>query len=179
MTDDLTGLPNRRHLRHALDGALTKVNGDGRPVSLLLIDLDRFKAVNDRYGHPLGDHLLVEAAARLRASTRRTDLAARVGGDEFAVLLPATGLRGAAAVAARLQRCIARDAFLRREGVAVRLSASIGTATARVGLPPCALIRAADDALYRAKRRHVGPDRVHHGWRAHRPRGAKEHRRWV
>lgn len=175
LTDDLTGLPNRRHLRQTLDDTLATRTGDGRPVSLVIIDLDGFKTVNDCYGHPLGDRVLVEVGVRLRASTRRTDLAARMGGDEFAVLLPATGPRGAAAVASRLQRCIARRPFGGCEGVAIRLSASIGTATARVGLSPGALIQAADDALYGVKRRRVDAPRGR-GSRARRMRRAKEYR---
>ncbi len=175
LTDDLTGLPNRRHLRQALDEALATRTGEEHPVSLLIVDLDGFKTVNDRYGHPLGDRVLVEAGMRLRASTRRTDLAARVGGDEFAVLLPATGSRGAAAVASRLQRCIARRPFGGCEGVAIRLSASIGSATARSGLPSGVLIQAADDALYRVKRPRVDSHRGR-GARARSVRRAREYR---
>ena len=152
-TDDATGLPNGRHFRQAVRLALSSVASTGGPVSLLMIDLDHFKCVNDRYGHPRGDQVLGEMAALLRGATRKTDLVARVGGDEFAVLLPATGRAGAAAVAARLHRHIGSHRFLRRERFASRVTVSIGTATARAGTSAGSFLQMADDALYRAKHR--------------------------
>ncbi|MYD72677.1 MAG: GGDEF domain-containing protein [Acidobacteria bacterium] len=153
LTDDLTGLPNGRLFRRAVGSALSLGAGGSGPVSLLLIDLDDFKSVNDRYGHPRGDRVLVETAALLRTGTRRSDLVARVGGDEFAVLLPATGRAGAAAVAARLHRQIGSHRFLGRARFAARVTASIGAVTTRAGLPAGAVVQMADDALYRAKHR--------------------------
>ncbi len=153
LTDELTRLPNDRQLRQAIESALSSAAATGGPVSLLLLDLDRFKSVNDRYGHPRGDQVLMETAALLRTGTRKTDLVARLGGDEFAVLLPATGRTGAAAVAARLHRRIGSCRFLRVERFAARVTVSIGAATASAGMSSGVLVQVADDALYRAKHR--------------------------
>ncbi len=158
-TDDLTGLCAARALTDTLDREAARAARGGRPLSLLVIDLDGFKRVNDRHGHPRGSLALIEVAALLRRGLRRTDLAARFGGDEFAVVLPDTDRGGAAAAGERLRARIARHVFLRREGLAVRLTASVGARTDRgPGVTAAALLDRADRALYRAKA--GGGDRV-------------------
>jgi diguanylate cyclase (GGDEF)-like protein len=151
-TDDLTGLCNVRALTSTLRREAARASRTGRPLSVLVIDLDGFKQVNDRHGHLHGSRVLIEVAALLRASTREADVAARCGGDEFAVVLPDTGVDGAVSAGYRLRERIARHVFLQRARVRVRLTASVGVATA--GGPAAsaaALLGQADEALYRAK----------------------------
>ena len=151
-TDDLTGLCNVRALTDTLRREVTRASCTGQPLSLIVIDLDGFKRINDRHGHLRGSRMLIEVAALLRDSTRQTDFAARLGGDEFAVVLPGTGGEGAVSAGERLRARIAQRGFLQREGLDVRLTASVGAATASgPGVTPDALFERADDALYRAK----------------------------
>ena len=129
-----------------------------RPTALLFIDLDRFKQVNDRYGHSLGDAVLRAVGATLKSALRGSDLCCRYGGDEFMVLLPETPLEGARHVAGSLRRHLAGIAVERPEG-AVRVTASVGVAAARPGeLDGHSLVARADAAMYRAKR--AGRDTV-------------------
>ena len=151
-TDDLTGLSNVRALTDRLRREVARASRGGQPLSLILIDLDRFKRVNDRHGHSCGSRVLIELAALLRRSMGQTDCVARLGGDEFSVVLPETGAGGAVAAGERLRVRIARHLFQQREGLDVRLTASVGAATtsgARVTAG--ALLERADHALYRAK----------------------------
>jgi diguanylate cyclase (GGDEF)-like protein len=149
--DALTNLPNRTYLHRAGSRALAAAQRSGTPAALLLIDLDRFKEVNDTLGHDHGDELLVEVTGRLRAALRGRDLLARLGGDEFAVLLPEVPHRGAVAeVAQRLLRALEAPFALR--GVAVGLEASIGVAICPDdGRDITTLLRRADVAMYDAK----------------------------
>jgi diguanylate cyclase (GGDEF)-like protein len=153
--DGLTGLPNRTELYRRLHRAIGSANGD-RMAALLLIDLDRFKEVNDTLGHDHGDELLVEVATRLRAALRRGDTLARLGGDEFAVLLADVPDRPSVAeLAGRLQDALRRPFALR--GVAVELEASIGVALCPDhGRDVNTLVQRADVAMYDAKRAQVG-----------------------
>lgn len=150
LTDPLTGLADRRMLRQHLAQALAGIRGDAGPA-LLMIDLDRFKAINDSLGHPIGDALLCAVAKRLQRAIRPADLAARLGGDEFAVLLaPPATQETAAVVAARLVDLLARPYYI--EGHIALIGASIGIAvTPGDGVGVDTLIGQADLALYHAK----------------------------
>ena len=151
-TDALTGLCNVRALTDTLRREVARASRTGQPLSLMVIDLDGFKRVNDRHGHVRGNRMLMEVAALLPDSMRATDFAARLGGDEFAVVLPDTGREGAVGAGERLRARIARSVFLQRDGLDVRLKASVGVATASgPGVAAEMLLQRADDALYRAK----------------------------
>ncbi|MCA1620295.1 MAG: diguanylate cyclase [Acidobacteria bacterium] len=154
-TDHLTGLANRRRFERQLEREVARTERYGRPFCLLLVDIDNFKDVNDTYGHDAGDEALRGVANVIQSGTRGIDTGARIGGDEFAVILPETSLERGLEVAERLRTAIAAlDAY--REA---RVTASIGVAE----LPACArtgdgLRAAADAALYEAKR--SGRDRT-------------------
>jgi diguanylate cyclase (GGDEF)-like protein len=152
VTDDLTQLYNSRYLHEALRKEVKRATRAGWPLSLLFIDLDGFKAINDRYGHLLGSRALLEAADLIRGCARETDIVARFGGDEFAMLLPETDGAGAMSVGRRVLERIGRFSFLASEGRGSRLTVSIGLAT----LPTAAdtvegLLQAADAAMYHVK----------------------------
>jgi diguanylate cyclase (GGDEF)-like protein len=154
VTDDLTRLYNSRYLNLILRREAKRAARSGRPLSVLFLDLDGFKQVNDTHGHLAGSKTLVEAAAVIRGCARETDVVARFGGDEFSLILPDTGREGAVAVAARIRERLRAFRFLAGDGLDVRLTASIGVAT----LPDVAgsaeeLIRAADTAMYQVKGR--------------------------
>jgi diguanylate cyclase (GGDEF)-like protein len=154
VTDDLTQLYNSRYLNAVLRRETKRASRSGRPLSLLFIDLDGFKAVNDTHGHLCGSRALVEAASVIRSSARETDIVARFGGDEFALVLPDTGSEGAIAVGERIRDRIAACPFLASSGLNIRLTASVGVAT----LPDVAasadeLVHAADAAMYQVKDR--------------------------
>jgi diguanylate cyclase (GGDEF)-like protein len=153
--DALTGLPNRALLQDRLEQALRALARDGTRLALLLLDLDRFKWVNDTLGHATGDALLREVAARLGGAVRASDTVARLGGDEFAVLLPEADAEGAARVARALHRAL--DAPVVVDGQALRAEISVGGALAPLhGADPDALLRRADAAMYVAKRGRLG-----------------------
>src|SRR3954471_16347052 len=152
VTDDLTHLYNSRYLNSVLRRETKRASRSGRPLSLLFIDLDGFKAVNDTHGHLCGSRALVEAAAVIRGSARETDIVSRFGGDEFALVLPDTGGEGAFAVGERIRERICAHKFLARDGLNLHLTASVGVAT----LPDVAasadeLVQAADKAMYGVK----------------------------
>ena len=147
-TDPLTQLTNRRGFREALDLDLERARRSEKPMTILVGDLDHFKDVNDRAGHHGGDQALRRVAAFLDGSKRQIDTVARVGGEEFALLLPDTDGPGAFVVAERLRTAI-RDSFA---GDLVQLTISFGIATfPDAGQTPAALLHAADEALYAAK----------------------------
>jgi diguanylate cyclase (GGDEF)-like protein len=152
VTDDLTHLFNSRYLNLVLRRETKRASRSGRPLSLLFLDLDGFKSVNDTHGHLFGSRALVEAAAIIRGSARETDVVARFGGDEFALVLPDTGGEGAFAVGERIRERIAEHKFLAGDGLDIHLTASVGVAT----LPDVAasaeeLVQAADKAMYQVK----------------------------
>jgi diguanylate cyclase (GGDEF)-like protein len=147
-TDELTGLPNRRALY--AEGAVRLVEPGRRRVALLMLDLDKFKEVNDSLGHHAGDLLLVQVGARLRGQLRAGDVLARLGGDEFAVLLGDAGHDQAVGVAAKLRVSLAESFAL--EDIALHTSASVGIALFPDDGPDLsALLRKADIAMYKAK----------------------------
>ena len=153
--DPLTGLPNRRALAERLAEELSRATRQGSPLSAVVCDLDHFKAVNDDAGHASGDLVLASFGQILRQHTRPSDVPARVGGEEFTVLLPATELAGAAALAERV-RSAAAERIQPALGRAV--TASFGVAQWQVGESVAAWLERADGALYAAKR--AGRDRV-------------------
>jgi diguanylate cyclase (GGDEF)-like protein len=154
VTDDLTHLYNSRYLNLALRRETKRASRSGRPLSLLFVDLDGFKMVNDTHGHLCGSRALIEAAGVIRRGARETDVVARFGGDEFALVLPDTGGEGAFRVGARIRERIAAHRFLAREGLDIQLTVSVGVATLPdVGNSTDELIQAADSAMYQVKDR--------------------------
>jgi diguanylate cyclase (GGDEF)-like protein len=152
VTDDLTQLYNSRYLSQVLRRETKRASRSGRPLSLLFIDLDGFKGINDTHGHLYGSRALIEAAGVIRQSARETDVVARFGGDEFALILPDTGSEGAVAVGERIRDRINEFHFLTSDGLDIHLTVSVGVAT----LPDVAassegLIQAADEAMYHVK----------------------------
>jgi diguanylate cyclase (GGDEF)-like protein len=157
--DELTKLPNRRYLNDRLEREMADARRYGHPLSLLMIDIDHFKKLNDRAGHPIGDAALVLVAERLRGSLREVDTIARWGGEEFVVLLSHAAEAEALEVAEKLRRAITEiDTPWAREQPFGHLSLSIGVAELRAGEDGAALVQRADRAVYVAKRE--GRDRV-------------------
>lgn len=149
--DALTELCNRRHFIELVDKEIARAQRHGRPLVMCIIDVDLFKPVNDQYGHIAGDGVLRQLAAVVRSFVRGEDIAARIGGEEFAVLLPESDVPAARAFAERLREAVADSAFM-LAGEPHRITISIGIAA----MDPAraersALMQAADGALYRAK----------------------------
>ena len=152
VTDDLTQLFNSRYLSEVLRREGKWAVRTRQPLSLLFIDLDGFKEINDTHGHLYGSRALVEAGNVIRECARETDVVARFGGDEFAVVLPDTPSDGALVVADRIRERIATHLFLRSEGYDFRLTVSAGVATLPESVPTVdRLLQAADDAMYWVK----------------------------
>jgi len=155
-TDSLTGLPNKRAVGDTLNRMLAQASRTLSPLSLIVLDLDHFKEINDRFGHPVGDQALANVGAAIRSALRDSDFTGRTGGEEFAIMLPDTALDGAILAAEKIRAAIAGITL---SGVDVTITASVGIAT----YPDQAtgtdrLERLADSALYVAKRR--GRDRI-------------------
>jgi diguanylate cyclase (GGDEF)-like protein len=157
LTDDLTGLVNRRRFIEALDKEIARANRLGETPCVLMADLDDFKLVNDRFGHSAGDEALRLFANLLRAELRAIDVAARFGGEEFAILLPATDVGGAVTVAERIRDYLARHARVQENAGGPAVTVSIGVAAYGSGSGD-ELLKRADAALYRAK--EAGKNRV-------------------
>jgi two-component system cell cycle response regulator len=154
VTDALTGLYNRRYMESHADSLVERAAARGKPLSVLMVDIDHFKTINDTYGHNAGDDVLREFSDRLRSCIRGIDLACRHGGEEFVVVMPDTDLGVANKVAERIRRRIAGEPFpIERGSRSVEVTISVGLA-GRIGpQDSCALImKRADSALYRAKR---------------------------
>lgn len=146
-TDPLTGLANRRAFDEALAREVALAERGVHPVSLVVLDVDHFKGFNDTFGHQVGDEVLRQVASAARGCCRATDLATRFGGEEFTVLLPATNLDGAIALAERIRQAVAVGPWSLRP-----VTVSAGVATLVSGEDTAGLIEAADRAMYRAKR---------------------------
>jgi diguanylate cyclase (GGDEF)-like protein len=149
--DSLTGLLNRRAMEEAIESQLQRGRRSGETLCLLMLDLDHFKSINDRFGHSTGDLVLQHAAKVLKANVRTIDRVARVGGEEFLVLMPGASLGAARPVAERLREQLAADAP-RVRGTALNLSVSIGLAEwSDPALDMSRLLVRVDTALYQAK----------------------------
>ena len=155
MQDHLTGAANRASFQRLFEREQRAWRDHGTPLSLIMLDIDHFKRVNDTFGHPAGDLVLVSFAETIAKAIRPTDLLARLGGEEFAVLLAATDLSEAVEIAERLRGLVA-DMRVETQHGDLSITVSLGCATA---LPNGDLLRSADEALYAAKRN--GRDRVH------------------
>jgi diguanylate cyclase (GGDEF)-like protein len=153
-TDELTGLPNRRALRRVLARAHEASRSRGTPLTVVLIDVDGLKRINDGFGHAIGDRAIRAVADALRASRRDHDVATRLGGDEFAVVIPDADLEGAARFIARVQAALGAIAL---DGAQppIEVRVSHGAATLGHGEAVDALLERADHALYACKRRRA------------------------
>jgi diguanylate cyclase (GGDEF)-like protein len=154
--DELTGLYNRRYVMARMDDELARRKRKLEPLTVAMVDLDGFKRVNDEEGHEAGDAVLKAVARALLSATRRADVVARYGGDEFLVLLPNTELEGARAVGARIldqARAAAREVC-----PVIPVAASIGITAVEVDDEPAEVVRRVDERLYAAKR--AGGDRI-------------------
>ena len=158
MSDPLTTLPNRR----AYDGELARVTARSRrnraPISVGVADIDHFKQVNDRYGHPVGDLVLCEVGKAIEAAARGTDFVARTGGEEFGMLFPDTPIGLARSVAERIRKAAAAASVTTPDGECIRVTISIGLAALAPDGAPEQALASADAALYQAK--ESGRDRV-------------------
>jgi diguanylate cyclase (GGDEF)-like protein len=167
LVDGLTGLANRRQCEETLASELARVERFGGPLAVVVADLDSFKDVNDRYGHPSGDAVLREFAQLLNETVRDVDLAGRWGGEEFLVILPGTHLEGGAQVAERIRLALAGRIVLSADGSPIPVTASFGVAATPPASTAAELFSAADAALYQAKgngknRVEVAPEAVAH-----------------
>jgi two-component system cell cycle response regulator len=154
ITDQLTGLHNRRYMSRHLDTLIASAHKSGKPIAFLIMDIDYFKAVNDTYGHDIGDEVLREFAARISANVRGIDLACRYGGEEFVVVMPDTDVAFAYTVAERLRQSVEANPFhISRDPGQLNITISIGIAGSDGNQDSAdALLHRADQALYRAKR---------------------------
>jgi two-component system cell cycle response regulator len=153
ITDALTGLYNRRYMETHVGTLVDQANSRGKPLSVLILDIDYFKSINDTHGHDAGDDVLQDFAIRIRKSIRGIDLACRYGGEEFVVVMPETDMAVATMVAERLRRRIASEPFPIQKGARmIEVTISIGIAALGPNDNAAAVIKRADLALYRAKR---------------------------
>jgi diguanylate cyclase (GGDEF)-like protein len=153
VTDELTGLANRRRFLAQLDTEVTRCRRNGSSLGIILADLDDFKRVNDTYGHDAGDEALRGFAAILQSTVRDVDLPVRLGGEEFAVLVPDTGLDGSVQLAERIRRALESMHADHRSGAQIRLTASFGVSCFPSAASAEDLLSDADRRLYDAKRR--------------------------
>ncbi len=153
ITDGLTGLWNYRYFTMTIGKEIERAARFGRPLALLILDLDHFKLVNDVYGHQRGDAVLVELAGRVRGQVRDVDTVARYGGEEFVVILPETDEEGATQAAERIRAAVRRRPFGEPGEAPLEVTVSVGVAVFPLhGAGSTSLLRRADEALYEAKR---------------------------
>jgi diguanylate cyclase (GGDEF)-like protein len=151
ITDGLTGIHNKRYFVEQLDRELSRASRHGRPLSIVLCDIDHFKAVNDEHGHLAGDHVLKEVAQLARERLRPDDVLARYGGEELAIILPETDLEGGVRIADDLRRILAAASFV-FEDEAIDVTVSCGVAQLDPAWSAHEFVREADGQLYEAKR---------------------------
>ncbi|MBB5213475.1 sensor domain-containing diguanylate cyclase [Parapusillimonas granuli] len=157
--DGLTNLPNRNHFMATGDAEVLAARRHGHPLSVMMLDVDHFKSINDTYGHHAGDQVLKALSDILHAGNRIQDVAGRLGGEEFAVLLPHANLANALSIAERVRAAIAENGTVTAKGEVIRFTASIGVASLRDGIESFEqLLQMADEGLYEAKR--AGRDSV-------------------
>lgn len=155
LTDELTGVANRRSLNERLGEELSRAVRYDTPLAIIMVDTDHFKAINDRYGHSIGDQVLVEVTGALNSHMRESDFLARYGGEEFIALLPQTDIEGAGAMAERMRQAVKQICC---DSLSDGLTASFGVTAWQTGDDSDSLLRRVDDAMYEAKRN--GRDRV-------------------
>jgi diguanylate cyclase (GGDEF)-like protein len=154
ITDDLTKLFNSRYMNLYIGREIKRCKRHGIPLSVIFLDLDGFKNINDRHGHLAGSTTLTEVGAILTECVRESDILARYGGDEFVAVLPETPASGALVIGERIRKAIEEHLFLTSQGLKARISASIGIAAyPDHALTPEGLIQKADQAMYRVKER--------------------------
>ena len=154
ITDDLTKLFNSRYLNLYLSREIKRCKRHGIPISVIFLDLDGFKSINDQFGHLAGSTTLTEVGQILTQCVRESDILARYGGDEFVAVLPETPASGAIVIGERIRKAIEEHVFLASQGLMARISASIGIASyPDHALTPEGLIQKADQAMYRVKER--------------------------
>ncbi len=152
ITDDTTMLHNQRHLAAVLPNEIARAERFLSPLSLIFLDLDSFKQINDQHGHAVGSRVLAEVAQVISRTMRSVDICFRYGGDEFVVVLPETNRSAAMGAAKRLLNVLRIHTFLRMEGLSLRLTASLGTASyPEDGKTPAALLECADRRMYSVK----------------------------
>ena len=151
-TDALTSLYNRRHFKSLAHAEWARFQRYGRPLSLLMLDIDKFKSINDAFGHDVGDLALKAVANVCKSNKRQTDILGRIGGEEFAMLLPETDETAAENAAERLRKSI-QDCTRVLPDKDIQVTVSIGIASATLGMAAfAAMLKRADEALYEAKR---------------------------
>ena len=152
ITDPLTGLHNRRYMNSQIQALVARATRGGDPVAVLVLDIDHFKAVNDTFGHDVGDEVLREFSVRLATNVRAVDLPCRFGGEEFVVVMPGTTLEAAHRIAERIRRDVGAAPFRIAGGDLLGVTVSVGVA-ATVGVydTPEALLKRADEGVYEAK----------------------------
>lgn len=152
MTDPLTGVLNRRAFEKCVDREFARIQRHQTPLAVVIFDLDHFKKINDTYGHPVGDKVLINVADRAAQTLRQADVIARYGGEEFILLLPDTNREEALRVAQRVREAILKLRFrIKSESEAITVTASFGVSNLQSAMTPTQMIKLADDALYKAK----------------------------